>query len=388
MQCSNVEFLLAEFLHRTPQYRGFAILSSIHRFSALEIEESDQEIEDEPLIEHESPIKWRHKRPPKPYHRYLPSQKEYFIKKPPFLRIPRELRWMIFDALVASISEIEISPSTVDSFHALRLTTKGLREEVKGWAKTRPDIVNDFPYGYYIPSQTTFVLKIDHRWKKLVKQKMVSGSHVTFNESKKRNKTLRGIKTKGIDYITREQAWRSFCRTRQPQKVANVGLKFEISLSNEFESTRFFGSIPQEELFITLSEANWYVGCPWASMRLYIRGSLDQIISMESRVTEFRECIQAIQKAEFDKETWELFCHSYFPEKDYDSMVYPTNMMYWEDERRTIYKTSKSGAITYEFGGLVMEFEAKSAEDMRRGPVQSQSSIQPAADNLHVGPCL
>ncbi|KAA8569501.1 hypothetical protein MFRU_004g02670 [Monilinia fructicola] len=362
-------------------------ITFFNRFSALEIEETDREIEDEPVEENEPPIILRHKRPSKAYPRYLPSQKEHFIKKPPFLRIPRELRWMIFDELVASISEIEISPSNIDSFHALRLTTKGLREEVKGWAKKRPDIVNDFPYGYYIPSQTTFVLKIDHRWKKLVKQKIVSGSHVTFDEPKV-NRTSTRMKTKGIDYITRKQAWSSFCRTREPQKVANVGLKFEIILSEEFESENFFGSIPQPELFNALSEANWYVGCPWASVRLYIRGSLDQIISIESHVAELRNCIYAIQKAEFDKETWDGFCHSYFKDEDYDSLEYPMNMTYWENERRKIYKSNKRDAITYEFGGLVMAFEAKSAEDMRRGPVQSQSSLRPARDNLQVGSCL
>ncbi|QSZ36728.1 hypothetical protein DSL72_006611 [Monilinia vaccinii-corymbosi] len=357
------------------------VLSVMHRFAVLEIEDTDQEIEDETEPQHESAVVWPQKRTSRPSRRYLHSQKQYFIKKPPFLRVPRELRWMIFDELVASISEIEISPSTIDSFHALRLTTKGLREEVKAWAKKRPDIVNDFPYGYYIPSQATFVLKIDHRWKKLVRNKTVSGSHVTFEKSKMQDVDK---KTRSIDYVTREQAWYSFCGTRAPQKVAKVGLKFEISLSDAFEPTCFFGSIPHKELFCALSAATWNVGGPWGSVRLYIRGTCFQIIDMEPYIDEFKDFMQATQKAEFDKDTWEGFCYSNWPDEDYDTLNYPVSMIYWEDEKRRVCKRNKAGEDIYEFGGLVMAFDANSPEDMRRGPVESRSVINPSANSLQV----
>ncbi|KAI9641876.1 hypothetical protein NHQ30_009743 [Ciborinia camelliae] len=356
-----------------------------NRFSVLEIEDVDQEIEDELVPQHESPVAMPHKRTSKSYNRHRNSHKKFVIKKPPFLRIPLELRWMVLDQLVALNTEIEISPSTIDSFHALRLTTKGLREEVKEWAKKRPDIVNDFPYGYYIPSETTFILKIDHRWKKRFANKTVSGSHVTFKRSKTQPRMTVG--TRAITHITREKAWHGFCSTLKPENVARMHLKFEISLSDEF-SPRHLTRMSQEELCVALSAATYYHGGPWASMRLFVHGTLDQlsIINDPSMFLQVRDLLHVTQKTHFDEETWEQFRDSNWPDDDYDALEYPIEVSYWEDEHYKISKWDKTNAEIYEYGGKVMEFKIKSAEDMRRGPVPEpfpqQKSTAPADDDF------
>ncbi|ESZ92940.1 hypothetical protein SBOR_6659 [Sclerotinia borealis F-4128] len=344
-------------------------LTFFNRFSVLEVEDIGQDIEDEPIPQFDSRFILPHKRTSKRYHRYRHSHKEFINKKiSPFLRIPRELRWMVLDELVALNSEIEISPSTINAFHALRLTTKGLREEVKGWAKKRPDIVNDFPYGYYIPLQTTFILKIDDRWNKRVKHKTLSGSHVALKRSKTRNGS--STKTTGIDYMTREQSWYNFSRVREPQKLAKAHLKFEILLSKHFASD-MLGCIPQRELFTALSLASRYSGRSWASMRLFIHGSLDQISYLFElpMALQLRELMDATQKVDFDKESWEGFCDHNWPGGDYQSLEYPVHMTCLEDSICEINRRDETGADVYEFGGQVMAFTAKSAEEMRRGPV-------------------
>jgi hypothetical protein len=294
---------------------------------------------------------------------------------------------MVFDQLVALNSNIEISPSTVNPFHALILTTKSLREEVEEWAKKRPDIVNDFPYGYYVPSQTTFIVRIDHRWKKRVKHRTVSGSHVTYKRSKTHNGPL---KTKSIDYTTRKDAWYSFCRTRRPHRVAETHMKIEISLSKEF-MPRLLGPISQKELWEALMIAQYYPRGPWASMSLFLRGTMDQMSGLYDGplVAQMRDLMYATQKINFDKATWQSFRDFKWPDGNFDALEYPLDATYWVDDQYKTNKRDETGAQIYVFGGQVMEFAAESAEDMRRGPVSpsSQSSTASSASTLP-GPSL
>lgn len=385
MQCSAVLFALQT-------------LSFLPRFSVLEVENIDSELENELVSQYESPVTLPYNRTAKPCHTYRHDQKEFVTETPPFLRTPRELRWMVFDELVASNSEIEISPSTIDSFHALRLTTKGLREEVKGWAKKRPDVANDFPFGYYIPSKTTFVLKIDHRWTKRVKHKTVSGSHVTIKPSKNLNgdsSTEEGsyptfsiislfgldidiqiyigpVETMGLDYLTRKQAWYGFCSTRKERSVARTNLKIEIFLSDKF-APKFLSHVDPQELFEALMAAKYYSGGKsWASMRLFVQGTNSQLLNLdgESMFLQIRDLLRVTQKTNFDQETWEQFRDNTWPDRNnYDALEYPIEAMYWEDERYKTFKKDKAGADIYEFGGLVMQCKIKSAEEMRGLPI-------------------
>ncbi|TGO51941.1 hypothetical protein BCON_0151g00150 [Botryotinia convoluta] len=361
------------------------LFKSSNRFSILPVKHiHDVEDEHDSIIQPVSQVLSSPKRTPRNTYSCYSTHKPSLAKLPPFLRIPRELRWMIFDALIASITEIEISPSFIDGFHALRLTTKGLREEVIGWQRKRPDVINAFPYGCFIPHQTTFILKIDHRWKKVVKHKTVSGSHVTFKSGPKHKKPNEGLlpETKAIKYMTREQAWYSFCRTVTPRHMSKMHLKFEISLPEEFEPTskgNGLSQIPREELFEALAASRYQEGS-WASQRLYLQGTIDQLASMYKTDTlaQIGDMVHIVQKTGFDAETWTLFRDYRWEVDDYDSLSYPFDATYWEDEKYKIYKKGRDGKDVYEYGGRVMEAVIESAEDMRRGPpLVAQSSIPP-----------
>ncbi|KAF7861573.1 hypothetical protein EAF04_008135 [Stromatinia cepivora] len=349
------------------------ILNFIFRFSILEVEHIDEETDNEPLPQQKSHFTLPHKQTSKHFHRCCYSHKDNFARIPPFLRMPRELRWMVFDELVALTTEIDISPSTIDSFHALRLTSKGLRDDVKGWAKKRPDIVNAFPYGYFIPSQTVFVLKIDHRWNRAVQHKTVSGSHVTF---KNRYSKLNGrrVETTGIKYMTREQAWYSFCRSQETKNIAKMHLKFEIRLPDVF-APKNLSQISRKELFDVLAVAGYHSGGPWASMRLYFHGTLNQLDSLDdtAMVPQLGDLVHLTQKSKFDDETWKDFRESRWSNDEYDALEYPLEVTYWEDNKCKMYKWGKHGEDIYEFGGKVMEFFIESADNMRRGPVSFPS---------------
>ncbi|TEY81962.1 hypothetical protein BOTCAL_0030g00230 [Botryotinia calthae] len=362
-------------------------LKSSNIFSILAVNHIyDEEDENELAIQSGSQFLWSPKRTPRNAHYYRYRQKHSVAKLPPFLRIPCELRWMIFDELVASITEIEISPLTIDTFHALRLTTKGLRDEVIGWQQKRPDVINAFPYGCFIPYQTTFILKVNHLWKKVVKHKTVSGSHVTFKSGHKHKKQTKNLlETKGIKHMTREQAWYSFCRTVTLRNLAKMHLKFEISLPEELEPTSQGNGISQvsrEELFKILA-ASRYQEESWASQRLYVRGTVAQLASMYDTDTlaHIGDIVHMTQKTEFDSETWKLFRDSQWDVDEYDTLSYPFDATYWEDEKYKIYEKGRDGTDVYEYGGRVMEAVIESAEDIRSGPpFVSQSSI-PAAVN-------
>ncbi|THV50441.1 hypothetical protein BGAL_0150g00050 [Botrytis galanthina] len=364
-----------------------------NRFSILpvkHIHEDEDEDEHESITEPTSPVLSPSKRTPRDTHCRHSRSKPFLAKLPPFLRIPRELRWMIFDALVASITEIEISPSFIDAFHALRFSTKGLREEVIGWQRKRPDVVNVFPYGCFIPHHTTFILKIDHRWKKVVKHKTVSGSHVTFKSGPKCKKGNTALlpETKAIKYMTREQAWYSFCRAVTTLHMSKIHLKFEISLPEELEpisQDSGLSPIPREELFHALAASRYEEGS-WASQHLYLRGTLDQLASIyrTDTLAQIGDMVQIVQKAEFDAETWTMFRDHRWEAREYDTLSYPFDATYWEDEKYAIGEEGREGKVVYVYGGRVMEAAIECAEDMRRGPpFVVQSSIAPAVNEEH-----
>ncbi|APA11651.1 predicted protein [Sclerotinia sclerotiorum 1980 UF-70] len=351
-----------------------------NRFSILEVEHTNQETDSESTPQQKSQVTLSYKQPSKhPRAHRLPSdRKNNIVKLPPFLRIPLELRWTIFDELIASTTEIEISPSTIDSFHALRLSTKGLRKEVKAWAKKRPDLINAFPYGYFNPSQTVFVLKIDHRWKRVVKHKTVSGSHVTFKNRYAKSR-IPSRHTTGIKYMTREQAWYSFCRSQTPRNIARMNLKFEICIRDEFAAENL-SSLSRNELFDVLAAAKYHSGGRWGSMRLYLHGTLDQLDTLHdvAMVPQLGDLVHLTQECQFDEETWRDFRDFRWKVSEYDALEYPFRAVYWEDEKGKLHGKRKYGEQLYEFGGRVMEFIIESAEDMRRGPV-SVSLAFPAA---------
>ncbi|KAF5876945.1 uncharacterized protein Bfra_001303 [Botrytis fragariae] len=356
-----------------------------NRFSILPVKHmSDEEDGTESITQPASQVLSSPKRTPRSTRSYHSRHKPSLSKLPPFLRIPRELRWMIFDALVASITKIEIDPSFIDPFHALRLSTKGLREEVIGWQRKRPDVINAFPYGCFIPHRTTFVLRIDHLWKKVVKHKTVSGSHVTFKSGPKYRKLDAALlpETKAIKYMTREQAWYSFCRTVTPLHRSKMHLKFEISLPEELEP-KSQGSglspMPREELFRALAASRYQEGA-WASQRLYLQGTIDQLASMyrTDTLAQIGDMVQIAQKIAFDNETWTSFRDHRWEVDEYNTLSYPFDATYWEDEKYKICKEGRDGKDVYEYGGRVMEAVIASAEDMRRGPpFVVQSSIPP-----------
>ncbi|TGO17652.1 hypothetical protein BPAE_0415g00030 [Botrytis paeoniae] len=361
------------------------LFRSSNRFSILPVKNmSDEEDETESIIQPASQVLLPSKRTARSAHSYHSRHKPSLAKLPPFLRIPRELRWIVFDALVASITEIEIDPSFIDTFHALRLSTKGLREEVIGWQRKRPDVINAFPYGCFIPHRTTFILKIDRLWKKVVKHKTVSGSHVTFKSGPKHKKPNEGHlpETKAIKYMTREQAWYSFCRTVTPLHMSKMHLKFGISLPEELEPKsqgNGLSSIPREELFGALAASRYQEGA-WASQRLYLQGTIDQLASMYKTDTlaQLGDLVHIAQRTEFDNETWKLFRDHRWEVDDYHGLSYPFDATYWEDEKYKIYKEGRDEKDVYEYGGRVMEAVIGSAEDMRRGPpFVVQSSIPP-----------
>ncbi|KAM0190778.1 hypothetical protein ACHAPC_002496 [Botrytis cinerea] len=364
-------------------FNMFSVLAINHIYDE---DEDEDENENELAIQSEPQVLWSPKRTPRNTHHYCYRQKHSVAKLPPFLRIPRELRWTIFDELVASITEIEISPSTIDTFHALRLTTKGLREEVIGWQRKRPDIINAFPYGCFIAYQTTFILKIDHLWKKVIKHKTVSGSHVTFKSGHKHKKQIRSLpETKGIKHMTREQAWYSFCRTVQPRHMAKMHLKFEISLPEELEPTSHghgLSQVSREELFNILA-ASRYQEESWASQRLYVRGTMAQLASMYETDTlaHIGDAVHMIQKTTFDAEKWGLFRDSQWDVDKYDTLSYPFGATYWEDEKYRIYEKRRDGTDVYEYGGRVMEAVIASAEEIRRGPPFASQPFFPAPVN-------
>ncbi|KAF7898157.1 hypothetical protein EAF00_004603 [Botryotinia globosa] len=358
-----------------------------NRFSTLpvkHIHENEDEEEQDSTIESTSPVLSLSKRTSRSTPSYHSRCKPSLAKLPPFLRIPCELRWMIFDALVASITEIEISPSFIDTFHALRLSTKGLRDEVIGWQRKRPDVMNIFPYGCFIPHHTTFILKIDHRWKKVVKHKTVSGSHVTFKSGPKCRKQDAALlpETKAIKYMTREQAWYSFCRAVTTSHMSKIHLKFEICLPEELEPSSQdsgLGPIPREELFNALAGSRYQEGA-WASQHLYLRGTLDQLASMyrTDTLAQIGDMVQIVQKTAFDAETWTMFRDNRWEAHEYDTLSYPFDVTYWEDEKSPIDEEGREGKVVYEYGGRVMEAVIECAEDMRRGPsFVVQSSVPP-----------
>ncbi|KAJ8067337.1 hypothetical protein OCU04_004690 [Sclerotinia nivalis] len=352
-----------------------------NRFSILEVEHIGEETDDESIPQQELQVTLPLRQTSKHFHRCCSSYKDNLVRIPPFLGIPRELRWMVFDELVTLTTEIDISPSTIDSFHALRLTSKGLRDDVKEWAKKRPDIVNAFPYGYFIPSQTAFVLKIDHRWNRVVQHKTVSGSHVTFKNRYGKPNGRPG-ETTGIKYMTREQAWYSFCRSQTAKNIARMHLKFEIRLPDVF-APKNLSQISRKELFEVLAAARYHSGGPWASMRLYLHGTLNQLASLDdtAMVPQLGELVHLTQQSKFDDETWKDFRESRWSNNEYDALEYPLEVTYWEDEKCKLHKRNKDGEDLYEFGGKVMEFIVGSADDMRRGPVsfppQSSKSSRP-----------
>ncbi|CAD6444615.1 2b90cef9-552d-4eab-88bc-f7505a906556 [Sclerotinia trifoliorum] len=350
------------------------------------VEHIDEETDDESIPQQKFEFTSPHKQTTKHPHPLSSDYKDHSARIPPLLRIPRELRWTIFDELIAQTTEIEIGPSTIDSFHALRLTTKSLREEVKAWAKKRPDLINAFPYGYFKPSQTAFVLKIDHRWNKVFKHKTVSGSHVTFRNRCAKSGTRSGDTT-GIKYMTREQAWYSFCRSQMPKNIVKMNLKIEIRVHDGFAPENL-SSISRNELFDVLAAARYHSGAPWASMRLYLHGTLDQIDTLDdiAMVPQLWDLVHLTQQSQFDEQTWKDFRDSRWSDNDYDALEYPFKVIYWEDEKCMLYKRKKDGELVYEFGGRVMEFIVNSAEDMRRGPVSSSLTLAPQSSKslMHV----
>ncbi|TGO77178.1 hypothetical protein BELL_0119g00050 [Botrytis elliptica] len=363
------------------------LFKSSNRFSILAVKHThDIEDESDSTNEPASPIllPLKHKNESRNTYSHHSTHKPFHTKLPPFLRIPRELRWTIFDALIASLTEIEISPSFIDTFHALRLSTKGLREEVIGWQRKRPDVMNIFPYGCFLPQHTTFILKIDHRWKKFVKHKTVSGSHVTFKSGPKSKKLNEGLlpKTKAIKYMTREQAWYSFCRAVTAPHMAKIHLKFEISLPEEFgpiSQGNGLSPIPREELFQALAASRYQEGS-WASQHLYLRGTMDQLASMYKTDTlaQIGDMVQVVQKAQFDAETWTLFRDDRWGVEDYETLSYPFDATYWEDEKYKVCEKGREGKNVYEYGGRVMEAVIECAQDIRRGPpFVVASSISP-----------
>ncbi|KAF7954168.1 hypothetical protein EAE96_005299 [Botrytis aclada] len=319
-----------------------AFSKSSNRFSILPIKhiyEDEDADEEASTTQPKTPVFSLPKRAPRTTQSPHSPPKHSLAKLPPFLRIPRELRWMIFDALVAAICEIEISPSFIDTFHALRLSTKGLREEVIGWHTKRRDVINAFPFGCFLPQQTTFVLKIDHRWKKCVKHKTVSGSHVTFKSGAKQRKQNDGLllETKAIKYMTREQSWYSFCRAVSTHHMSLMHLKFEIFLPEEFAPTSHdngLSQIPRAELFEALAASRYQEGA-WASQHVYVLGTLDQLASMYQTDTlaQIGDLVHVVQKSAFDAETWTLFREHQWEVDDYDSLTYPFDATYWEDAK-------------------------------------------------------
>ncbi|KAF7908728.1 uncharacterized protein EAF01_004483 [Botrytis porri] len=352
------------------------LFQSSNRFSILPIKHlPDAEDENDSLLPPTSQISSPKRTPaPRNPHSHPSARQPSLAKLPPFLRIPRELRWMIFDALVASITKIDIKPSFIDTFHALRLSTKGLREEVIGWLRKRPDVINAFPYGCFIPQRTTFILKIDDHWKKIVKHKTVSGSHVTFKsgpKNKKTNDNSQFPETKAIKYMSREQAWYSFCRALTPLHMTKMHLKFEISLPEELAPTSHgsgLSALPREELFQALAASRYQEGA-WASQRVYLQGTLDQLASLYKTDTlaQIGDMVHLVQKTEFDKETWRLFRDQQWEVDDYESLSYPFDATYWEDQKWRVWGKGK-GKEVYEYGGRVMEAVIASAEELRRGP--------------------
>lgn len=244
------------------------------------------------------------------------------------------------------------------------------------------------------------------------------------NENENENGNAESVQKISIEYATREQVWIGFCRTQTKRRVKDMHLKFEIALSEDSQS-KSLSMMSDNDLLAALQWAHYFPRGPWARIVLFMNGTLDQLAGMhkEGMFSQVGMVVQVMQKTWFGLETWVEFRNSVWGKEgdvegsdqgdgnsggededggvdsgentghgeeveeaeagtiDYENQPYPMTVSYWEDQRRNTGRRNSKGVEIWEVGGQVMEFEIKSVEEMRRGPLPFVVKCPVAWDN-------